>query len=115
MTDVPLFPGYDPGPAPESTQSDGLSPGQRRTVRQARAVANGVHPLVGGPLHPEASREAKAGDRKGLPFTCGSCVHRVLVGFPKCDVLPSGMSHSEATDVRAWWPACRDGYAATGS
>ena len=73
-----------------------LSPDRRRTMRQRRDVAEGRHPLMGGPTRPDLG-------------TCGDCVHRVLIGrgngtYPKCDATT--MSGSAASDVRAWWPAC---------
>jgi hypothetical protein len=90
--------------AEERGRLAGLSAGQRLTLRQKADVANGRHPLMGGPTRPELG-------------TCGDCVHRVLIGshsrgWPKCDWGgPSQrgldlMSHSAATDCRAWWPAC---------
>lgn len=85
-----LFPGFEPEPVEE------LSAGRRLTIRQHDDVERGVHPLMRGPLH--ADPEA----------TCGSCVHRIhrghSSGYPKCDLTT--MSHSAASDVRAWWPAC---------
>jgi len=98
-----------------------------RTAQQHRRVARrigaGIHPL-GEPirLHPdaprdldyqEASRSTSAGPR------CGSCQFRVLVAhhdksWPKCH-LPTVIggretfpraTHSETSDVAAWWPAC---------
>lgn len=112
----------------------GLSADQRRTLRQADDVAAGRHPLTGGPLHPLASRHRDASAPKDDPFTCGSCLFRRVEkyhdrSYPKC-VLPGAVrvyrrgedgnwrwetvegapraTHSAASDVRAWWPACRD-------
>lgn len=106
MTDVPLFGDYDEAqPEPEK-----LSAGRRRTLRQADMVQRGVHPLTRLPLHEQATEVPKG--TRAAPFTCGSCVHRVIVSrgakdYPKCDVDNGAVaSHSEATDVRAWWPAC---------
>ena len=102
MTDEDtLFGGYDP---PVALADESLSADQRRTLRQRRDVDSGVHPLMGGPLHERADRTVKAGDPKGLPHTCGSCVHRDPHGYPSCVIGPR--SHGAATDVRAWWPAC---------
>lgn len=79
------------GPSPAKQSSD-----RRRVERQRAAVARGVHPLTGGRARPELG-------------TCGTCVHRVLVGghakaYPKCELGPR--SSGAATDVRRWWPAC---------
>ncbi len=102
-----------------------LSADRRRTMRQAQDVANGIHPLTREPIHPLASRHRDADAPKADPFTCGSCRFREVLryrgkGYPKCvnpgDMSaeayerhgPATVSHSAATDVRAWWPACRD-------
>lgn len=86
----------------------GRSDGAKRTERQAKLIQLGQHPLMSGPIHPDADPSAHKTDGKSLPFRCGSCIHRVVRDhgkkFPKCDLTP--MSHSEASDVRAWWPAC---------
>lgn len=104
----PLFPGYD-DPVPAKDQ---ISVGRRRTLRQRWAIRLGKHPLTGGPLHPQADTEIKPGTGRNRPFRCGTCVHRFLASggsrdYPKCD-LGDGVytTHSEATDVRGWWPAC---------
>jgi hypothetical protein len=93
--------------------------GQRLTARQAEKIAAGEHPLswVGEvprrvPLAPEGTG------------TCGTCAlkmrpHNRGRAYPKCSAgtvrVPAGAgfqevwpraAHSEATDVRAWWPAC---------
>lgn len=100
-------------PEPEHLSAD-----RRRTLRQARAVAAGVHPLgllfPSVRMHPDAARDATADDPKALPFRCGSCCLRQLASHhnrshPKCTKdWPARASHSAATDVRAWWPACAD-------
>lgn len=112
MTDQdPLFGGYEP---PPTTDDPELSADRRRTKRQLERVRDGRHPLTRGPLHRLASTDAAPGDETGLPFRCGSCRFRRLErwhnrSFPKCVVFDGArMSHSAATDVRAWWPACRD-------
>lgn len=104
MSDEPLFPGFDP-PEVAPPRPD-LSADRRRTLRQAADIAGGRHPLMTGPLHPQADRSAHRDDGKALPFRCGSCVHRVVGAweFLKCDLTT--MSHCAASDVRAWWPAC---------
>ena len=130
--DLPLFAGFEPPPLPEPEPE--LSADQRRTRRQAENVAAGIHPLTRGPLHPLASRHRGATSPKSDPFTCGSCYFRESLGYhnrsyAKC-CLPGPervyrkgedgnwrwetvegtprATHSAASDVRAWWPACRD-------
>jgi hypothetical protein len=110
------------------------TPAQALRARQAARIATGVHPLAldGATirLHPDAGAA-------GGP-TCGTCVHRVLMGghakdYPKCVfgttvtpippeqqrrhgptriVTQPRVTNGAATDVRAWWPACTD-WAAT--
>lgn len=128
-----LFDGYEPAePMPDPYA--GLSADQRRTKRQAANVAAGIHPLTRGPLHELASRHRDATSPKDDPFTCGSCWFREVLlyhntSFPKCCLPgpervyckgPDGTwryetvegtpraTHSAASDVRAWWPACPD-------
>lgn len=97
-----------PPPAPEAKES----PGVRRTKRQAAALKAGRHPLTGFGLHAEA---APHDDRDAEGRRCGNCVHRELVNpggrrrYPKCNYGDGRrMTHSEASDVRAYWPGCRD-------
>lgn len=121
MTDEPLFP--EDGLRVELPVPPDLSPDRRRTLRQAEQIKAGVHPLlaaVGAPdtrLHPRASPAASRSDRRGLPFTCGSCLHLVHQGggpgssgrYLKCDFGEGErVTHGAGTDVRAWWPACLD-------
>jgi len=48
--------------------------------------------------------------------TCGNCRFREVFGrakrgYPKCTYggdTPPRATHSAASDVRAWWPACTD-------
>ena len=125
-----LFPGDEY--RVEAVPPERISPDRRRTARQAEAVARGAHPLalVFGPMafrrHPMTKGHAySADDAKGARWTCGSCKWRQTVhyhnrAYPKCvhpggysgeDVVtlpPLWHSHSAATDVRAWWPACTD-------
>jgi len=113
---------------PEPAQPESkASAGTRLRLRQAQAIANGVHPLalVFGTMrmHPDANRHAKSTDYgRTLPLRCGSCRWREPVNggahaYPKCMYgKMSGrpwprVSHGPATDVRAWWPACTE-YAA---
>lgn len=120
---APLFDGYEPPERPEGPE---LSADQRRTRRQADDIARGIHPLAKTPIHPLASRHRDAASPKRDPFTCGSCYFREIVtwhnrSYAKCvlpnpsagaDAPPSAIytraTHSAASDVRAWWPACRD-------
>lgn len=113
MSDDALFdapPGFMPPPIP------GMSADQRRGVRQARALANGAHPLGVAfnrhlPLHPDA---APADDRVAPGLRCSTCRFREVLGhhsrsYPKCTHGDGArISHGAGTDVRAWWPACRD-------
>ena len=104
-----------------------MSPDRRRTVRQRQLIAAGLHPLqvVAGNrdarLHPNAAPEICSPDApKNRPYTCGSCRFRYVLRwhdgtFPKCvkdvvgtnDMTAPSITHGAATDVRAWWPACR--------
>lgn len=110
--DLSLFP--DPVPMPLSTAEpiEKLSPDRRRTLRQRGDVARGRHPLTGSRL---------ATDPESL---CGNCRFRAVVrhhnrSYPKCFYEPAGwdvekmrgwprVTHSTASDVRAWWPGCSD-------
>jgi hypothetical protein len=101
-----LFDGYEPM-EPEPVEK--VSADRRRTLRQAANIAAGIHPLTKGKLHARASRDRDASSPKTDPFTCGSCYFREVQQhrgktYPKCTFWDS--SHSAATDVRAWWPAC---------
>lgn len=86
------------------------SAGERRKRLIAARIARGEHPL---------------GNLRILPGlhgrTCGDCEHRRGVGhhdktYPKCcfpmtvgdKTSYPRVSHSDATDCRAWWPACTD-------
>lgn len=105
-------PGWRAAPAPADPAS-GLSAGRRLTLRQARDLEAGRHPLTRGPLHPDA---APAGDRESAGARCGTCRFRRAGTYPKCwhgwsgqqGEAPPRLSHGPATDVRGWWPACRD-------
>lgn len=107
----PLFPGHDQTIVPPP----GPGPSERRRARQALSIANGRHPLdlvvPGIMLHPDAPTSTPAGTTT-VPFTCGSCAHRVKQGgtagsYTKCG-LPGRSTRGEATDLRTWWPACVD-------
>lgn len=109
-----LFEGWEPQPP---SKDPALSADRRRTLRQAELIAAGIHPITRGRLHPLASRHRDASAPKNDPFTCGSCYFREVFkyhgkAFPKCvrgSTVEAGapfVTHSAATDVRAWWPAC---------
>ena len=107
-SDFPLFGGYEP---PPSEPVERLSAGQRLTRRQADYIAIGVHPLTLAytlirHLHPDADRTRTATSPQDDTPTCGSCAFRAVGGYPKCTEPKAPRSHSAATDVRAWWPAC---------
>lgn len=112
-----LFPDDGLRVAPDPGEPE-LTAGERLRRRQAGRIANGYHPLSsGGPLRllPGAPRPLSREDAAGLGDypSCGGCRFRVSMGgharpFPKCvwgDGSPRA-THSEASDVRAWWPAC---------
>ena len=98
-----------------------LSPDRRRTQRQAEALAARTHPLSAAlgyqiRLHEHA---APADDRAADGRRCGNCRWRQLRDdtarrWPKCwwrddnDGSPPRVTGGPGTDVRAWWPACRE-------
>jgi hypothetical protein len=74
-----------------------LSAGQRRTVKARLAIAAGKHPANGLPID--------------TTHTCNDCVHLHRYEYHnrtyiKCPNHRLGESHSEASDMRAGWPAC---------
>jgi len=94
---LPLFDGYEPIPVDPPER---LSPGRRRTQRQRQQVTAGIHPLTGRPARPDLG-------------TCGDCRFREVLGhhnraYPKCTRYEGRITHSEASDCRAWWPACHE-------
>ena len=120
MSEGTLFEGWEPV-AREIRPSEraGLSADRRRTLQQAERIADGIHPLTRGPLHELASRHRDASSPKDDPFTCGSCYFRSSLrhhdgSYAKCTLGSTAekrgpyVAHSASTDVRAWWPACRD-------
>lgn len=115
----PLFPMPDPKIG-EHTRGEWLDKGTKG--RAMVRIALGIHPLEaivpGLKLHPDASRDVD--DRTTEP-RCGSCVYAVSVGwhnrsYRKCAYGSpdpamtlegaSRAAHSEASDLRLWWPAC---------
>jgi hypothetical protein len=116
MADQAALFDIEPLPLPEPAPKESAT--VRRTKRQAAALARGRHPLslVFGfmRLHPDA---APADDRTAPGRRCGNCTHRQPVGghakdYPKCVITVNGRmvrnTGSEATDIRAWWPACTE-------
>jgi hypothetical protein len=97
------------------TPEPNLSADRRRTQLQAERIAAGYHPLagrIGGylRLHPDAPRDHVAPGPR-----CGTCWYRAPVSavhgreWAKCTARDgTRTSHSAATDIRAWWPACTD-------
>ena len=110
-----------PGPSEKD------SPTVRRTKRQAALLLTRRHPLsspmgISLFLHAEA---APADDRDAEGRRCGNCKWRQTEthhsrAYPKCYAPglvsaewyekhgPPRATHSEASDVRAWWPGCTD-------
>lgn len=120
MTEAALF-DAEPYTVPTAIMEPGetLSADRRRTLRQARDLTAGRHPLTGGRLHPDA---APADDRRAEGARCGTCRFRAVIGYhnrsygkclwPNPDAaklhdLPR-VTHGAATDCRGWWPACTD-------
>lgn len=98
-------------------EPENLTPTEKFHRRIATRIATGLHPLGKAiPLHADAARE-----RGGPGLKCGDCRYRENLrhhdkSYPKCRLpLMVGErptyprdTHSDASDVRAWWPACRD-------
>lgn len=120
---------FDMEPVPASDPPAKISPDKRRTLRQAAAIRTGMHPLslvlAGLRLHPDAGRdpaERTAGPRCGGCRFYGhyghnswqKCLHGYdasLAGTP-AHRPPPRVSGGPVTDIRAWWPGCRDWQAA---
>ena len=101
------------GPKPKESET------VRRTKRQLALLETSRHPLsspmgIAIWLHREA---APADDRDAPGRRCGNCIFRVVDlhhnrSYAKCHLpgLKPGstprVSHSEATDLRSWWPGC---------
>lgn len=89
---------FDAGPPRATFVAPTESATVRRTKRNAKLLARGVHPATGLGLRPELGN-------------CGACTQaeRQSVGnssFWKCRKHRLGMSGSEASDIRISWPAC---------
>lgn len=110
MTET-LFPDLAPVAVPEVEPVEKLSADRRRTLRQRADIERGRHPLTGSRLAADADAR------------CGNCRFRTVVAwhnrsYPKCFFEPAGwdvermgwprVTHSAASDVRAWWPGCTD-------
>lgn len=102
MADATLFPDLVPIELPDAEPGEKLSADRRRTLRQRADVERGRHPLTGGRLSSEPD------------VRCGNCRFRELFGhhnrsYPKCTRADGlYLTHSAASDVRAWWPACTE-------
>jgi hypothetical protein len=115
MSETTLFPDFEPvAVIPEPEPVEKLSADRRRTLRQREAVGRGVHPLT---------RQKVSDDPAAR---CGNCRFRAVMpyrnrSYAKCAWVPPDwsaetyerlgpprISHSAASDVRAWWPGCRD-------
>lgn len=85
----------------------------RRQNLVAARISTGWHPLGRhSRLHPDAAHDTTNHDGSGLH--CGTCRFREIrryhdKSYPKC-TYGNGIriSHSDTSDVRAWWPACTD-------
>ena len=119
---------------PEVVEPEKMTAGERLRRRQAARIASGLHPLsmngaiirlLDGPRPLDKGQAGHAGPYK----SCGDCVFRQAIpggnrDFPKCVFGARTVtrtwggpqtyvyterpraSHSESSDVRAWWPAC---------
>jgi hypothetical protein len=75
-----------------------LNPRTDYKAKNDAILEAGYHPATGTKLFPELG-------------TCGECKHCIRRqyggSYLKCELHRLGMSHSEASDIRAKWPACR--------
>lgn len=92
---------------------EGISRTRRMTLRRLQMIELGSHPITTLPIHPLAPEDASRRDRHPRLFTCGTCVHRVVLQYhdyvyPKCDELtPAELEvRSARTDTYKWLPAC---------
>ena len=81
----------------EALAEPDLSYGQRLTIRRRLAIEQGRHPANGLPIN--------------TTHSCGECEHLNRYDYHrrrylKCEFHALGESHSEASDMRASWPAC---------
>ena len=78
---------------PPTEQPVTISADRRRTIRHHNALADGRHPLMGGPVN--------------LDHTCGDCAHHFAHTrnrtWHKCDL---NATRGPGTDIRVSWPAC---------
>jgi hypothetical protein len=97
------------------------SPQERLKAQQLALIEHGMHPLslvraAGNVfLHPDAPR---SGDKAAAGPRCGACAfwvrkHYHARDYAKCEWPDRPgryprVSHSAASDVPKWWPACRD-------
>lgn len=100
MNDQRLF---DPGPATIAEEPEQLSADARRTLRNRRLIASGIHPATHRRILLEAPNNP----------TCGDCAHHRAYrnhrgdgNWHKCARHHLGESHSAASDIRVSWPAC---------
>lgn len=130
-----LFPEPERVPLPLDEEDLRVGTGTSRAGERARRrILAGVHPLtLRGMntirLHPDAP--ADPFDRAAPGLRCGHCAYREPGEWPSCTIgrreVPNRAtdelarrlyptvtepgpreSRSEATDCRAWWPACYD-------
>ncbi|GAA3223046.1 hypothetical protein [Actinocorallia longicatena] len=99
----PAPPSITPAPAEPK-----LSVDRRRTAKQQAALARGAHPTSlyfqrTVRLHPDA---APADSRTADGLRCRTCARLSNNGWGYLKCSNVGDSHSAATDMRAWWPAC---------
>jgi hypothetical protein len=111
-------------PVPDGARVDApqrMTPDRSLCSRQLKLITHGMHPisLVNGAgcvfLHPDAPR---SDDKTAAGPRCGTCVFRVREHYHRRDYAKCEwpdrpgryprMSHSNAGDVPAWWPACRE-------
>lgn len=108
MTREPVGGLFASDPYLELDAYESLGVDARRTRRQRAAMDEGWHPF-GAPLHPDAP---PPDDRDAPGPRCGSCVHATRMRhhdrtYVKCGVDGvNRVSHTAASDLRLWWPAC---------
>ncbi|QYN17448.1 hypothetical protein [Amycolatopsis sp. DSM 110486] len=104
---IDMFPALTP------VEPEPLTPGAKRTQRNSQLAAAFLHPLTvilrgALKLHADA---APHDDRDAPGLRCGTCrfrrpVHGGARNYPKCTRTRLLMTHSDASDCRAFWPAC---------